>query len=808
MTLDPGSQLGPYEILAPLGRGGMGVVFKARDRRLDRLVAIKVLPDHLALDPDASARFEREARTVAALNHPNIIALYDVGREGATAYEVTELLEGETLRARLLRGPLPARAACEIARQVAQGLVAAHEKGVLHRDLKPENLWLLADGRVKILDFGIAKRVDGGPAAGGPPGVPTLELDGANDTATGALLGSVGYMSPEQLRGLPLDGRCDLFSLGVVLWEMVTGRHPFRGNSEMDTASAILRSDPPPLDPGLAVPPLLERILERCLSKQVQQRFQSARDLAFALEASGTDAGSRPGLDARERARSGPRLRRVAAALVLVVFGALAIVVALRSREHTGASAGSLRAIAVLPLDNLSGDPGQDYFADGMTEALIAELARVGSWRVTSRTSAMAYKDKPRQLQEIARQLDVDAVLEGSVARAGGRVRVAAQLIDARADRQIWSGRFDRDAADVLLLQAEIAAEVGREVSTKWSAPRPSRARSVDPAAYDAYLRGRYFWNKRTPDGFRKALVEFGKATRLEPTWARAWSGLADTYGLMAISTYDLMAPADAMPRAREAAMAALRLDPEVAEPHASLAWVSFTYDWDFGAAEREFRRAIELDPNYATAHQWYANLLCALGRLGEARAEIDQALALDPLSLVINDEAAWPDYYDRRWDDSDAHYRRALDLEPAYPVAHLELGINFAARGRFEEAIAEYDRYRQLVADSPEAVAFLAHAEGGRGERARALALRRSLLELSETGYVPRYALAIADLGLDDRAAALGHLEEAYTQREDALLYLGVDPLFDRLRGEPRFRDLLRRIGVASEAAARQRSE
>ena len=485
------------------------------------------------------------------------------------------------------------------------------------------------------------------------------------------------------------------------------------------------------------------------------------------------------------------------AALAAVLVAALGSRLA-NDGDRTSPDPQPIRSLAVLPLLNLSGDPQEDYFADGMTEALITELARAGSWRVTSRTSVMAYRGKQRRVPEIARELGVDALLEGSVSRAADRVRVTAQLIDARSDRHLWAQTFESRAADVLLLQSQIAAAVTRDMSHELRLPRrESAARSLDPAAYDAYLRGRFFWNKRTAEGFRKALGEFERATQLDPAWALGWAGLADTYGLLGISTYNVMPPAQAMPKARAAARRALELDASLAEPHASLAWVSFTYDWEFPAAERDFRRAIELDPNYATAHQWYSNYLCAMGRLDEARAEIAQAMALDPLSLVINNESAWPDYYARRYDESDARYRRTLELDPHYPVAHFELGTNLAARGRFAEAIAQYEMFRRVESDSPEVLGFLAHAEAGRGNRARALELRRDLAARTRAGYVAAYAVAVAELGLGEKAAAIDWLEKAQAAREDAVLYLGVDPLFDGLRGEPRFAALLERIGV-----------
>lgn len=468
-----------------------------------------------------------------------------------------------------------------------------------------------------------------------------------------------------------------------------------------------------------------------------------------------------------------------------------------------------IRSLAVLPLADHSKDP-TFYFADGMTEALITQLAKLGSLRVISRTSISGYKDSRKRLPDIARELGVDAIVEGAIVRAGERFRLDVQLIDGRTDSHLWAESYERSLAEVPALQTELARTIAGEVAielTPGEAARLGPSRRVDPRAQEAYLRGRYFWNLRTADGFRRALQEFTAATAINPQYAEAYAGLADTYGLMAISGYDLLPPGEAMPKAREAARRALALDESLAEAHASIGWVSYAYDWEFPAAEREFRRAIELRPGYATAHQWYSNYLCAMGRLDEATEEIGRALALDPLSRVILNEAAWPHYYGRRHRLEIAAYRKVLAMAPDYPTPHLELGIAFDVSGRYQEALAEYATFSRLTGGSSTALAYTVHAEGKQGNRERASALLAQLEQSASQGYVPPYDMAVANAGLGDWDAFFAWLEKAYAERSDALLYLAVDPMFAELHDDPRFTALVRRIGLPAPVAQRPAS-
>jgi serine/threonine-protein kinase len=581
--LHAGTRLGPYEIVDLLATGGMGEVYRARDHRLGREVAVKTLPSASLADPSRRRRFDQEARAAGALNHPNILAVYDVGTEADGPYVVCELLEGDTLGGRLRGrpGPLPVAEAFALARQIAAGLAAAHEKGIVHRDLKPANVFVTADGRAKILDFGLAKWL---PAAGPP--------EATDATRPGTLLGTVGYMSPEQLRGEPADRRSDIFSFGTVLYEMLSGRRAFGGGSAAENMSAILREEPVPL-PG--VPAALDAVVQRCLRKRAEDRFPSGRHLLSALDAATSGAVSVPP---------------------------------------------AAPSIAVLPFANLSADPDQDYFCEGLAEELITALARLPGLRVAARSSSFRFKGRGADLREVGTELHVDRVLEGSVRKAGGRLRVAVQLVDVRDGYQLWSERFDRSLEDVFAVQDEIAAQVARTLApalTAGEAARAGRSRTPDLEAYHLYLRGRHSWNKRHQGGLQTAVRYFAGAVDRDPAYAAAYAGLADTYGLLALDVYGVLAPSEAMPRAKAAAERALDLEPGLADARAARAWVRLHYDWDWQGSEDDFRASLDLDPGRATTHHWYSFLLSARGRHEEAAREARRAWELDPLSPIVN---------------------------------------------------------------------------------------------------------------------------------------------------------------------------
>ena len=773
----------------------MGEVWRARDTRLRREVAIKVLPAAFSTDADRLRRFEREARAASALNHPNILTVHDVGVAEGISYVVSELLEGETLREVLEGSALPARRAGDYAIQIAHGLAAAHEKGIVHRDLKPENLFVTKDGRVKVLDFGLARLVAPGEDSAGQTEAPTV----TSATEPGVVMGTLGYMSPEQVRGKPADPRSDIFSFGAVLYEMLAGRRAFRGESAADTMSAILKEEPAELSAAHPdVTPGLERIVRRCLEKTPELRFQSARDLAFALSET-TSAPAAAALPVRQRApaRSSLLFAGIAAVLVLAALGVFFAVRAVRSRGNAVARAGRpIESLAVLPLQNLSKDPEQEYFSDGMTDELITNLARIGALRVISRTSVMGYKGTKKPLSEIAKELGVDAVVEGSVLRSGQKVRITAQLIHGPTDRHLWAESYQRDLRDVLPMQSEVARAIAREIEAKVTPQNERRlagARAVDPEAHELYLKGRYAWNKQTEAEIRKAIDDFRQAIARDPGFAPAYAGLADSYSFLR-SVY--AAPKDVMPQAKEAARKALELDDTLAEAHVSQGLIKFFYDFDWAGAEKEFRRAIELDPNLATAHDAYATFLAGMNRPGEAIAEIERARRLDPFSVLILADAGWVFYCARQYDRAVEACRKALELDPNFAPALPILGVALQKTGRFAEAVAELEKAVKID-DSPTSLEMLGGAYAAWGKKEDAKRVIRMLTERSARRYVCPYEIATVYAGLGDKDAAFNKLENAVEERADCIPWIKADSKIDPLRSDPRYAALMNRIGL-----------
>ncbi len=747
-----GQTLSHYRILEQVGEGGMGVVYRARDERLERDVAVKLLPADALADESSRARFRREALALSRLSHPSIATVFDFDSTRGVDFIVMELVRGNSLAERIAAGALPLAEVERLGAEIADALTAAHEQGVIHRDLKPGNIILTPRGQVKVLDFGLAKLVR-------PAGEPT---SGATLTSPLAMAGTLGYMAPEQLLGGEVDARADLYALGVILYEMATGRRPHDEPLASALIYAIVHTPPPPprrLRPDLSPP--LEGLILKALEKAPSRRFATARELFLALRPP-APASARPerGAGAAESAR--------------------------------------IESLAVLPLANLSADPAQEFFADGMTEALIGNLAQIGALRVISRTSAMQYKAARQPLPEIARALQVDAIVEGAVLRSGDRVRISAQLIEARSDRNLWAKSYERDVVDVLALQAEVARAIAEEIRVQLTPREQARlagARPVDPRAYDAYLRGRFHWNKRTVAAVQTSVELFQQAIEADPTYALPYAGLADAYNIL--GDLNVLRPAEAGAQAKAAVTRALELDSQIAEAYTSLAFLRFFFEWDWSGAEQAFEQAIALNPSYATAHQWYAEYLASQGRFDEAVAEARRGRALDPLALVIATSLADVHFFARQYDEAIAILRDTAALDPAFIAAHTDLGRAYTQKGRFDEAIAEFELAARPGQGNPNASPGLAYACAVAGRRDEATRTLEALLARRATAIVSAHAIAVIHMALGDKEQAFEWLERAYQEHDRALVWLKVHPRLDPLRSDQRFDDLLRRMGL-----------
>jgi serine/threonine protein kinase/tetratricopeptide (TPR) repeat protein len=763
MQLQSGISLGPYEIVEPLGAGGMGEVYRAHDRRLGRDVAVKVLSRHLSGDPDAMARFEHEARTVAALSHPNILSIHDFAVEGGMPYTVTELLEGESLRERLERGPLAWREALALGIAIADGLAAAHGQGIVHRDLKPENLFLLRDGRLKILDFGLARYV---PTFSGPS---DTHLTFVGTPEHGLVMGTLGYMSPEQARGGPIGVTSDIFALGCVLYELVTGDRPFERETPADAIAAILHESPRPIgDSGAQVPAELARFVAHCLEKQPSARFQSARDAAVAMQALLHDSS--------ERSLPGRRSSR-----------------------------GSTKAVAVLPFVNEGGDADLDYLIDGLTEILVNALSALPKLRVVPRTVVQRYKNRAMEPTRIGAELNATALVTGRVVSRGGQVSVQTELIDAPSNAQLWGQRFVRPASEVFALQEALAAEIVEALSSrlggqKKAARRVRAAHTPAPAAYEHYLRGRHAFQRWGPRAFARAIEHYEQAILADPDYAAVWAGLSDVLGASAYFGYTEQKTS--MARARSAAERALSLDATSAEAHAALAVSRLFGHWDFPGAAAAFEKSLSLNPRLATTHVFHSLYFAAHSRFDDALATARKAEALDPLSVLPVLSVVWACHFAGRDEEELAQVHRLLDLDPGAPTAYTLLAGEAERVGDYPLAIARLETRLRIAGDPPD----LANTLRAGWEKDGRAGFLRAKLGAIEGGVgifgSPAIEAAAILLDLGEPEAALDRLTAACDAHVSGVVLMGADRCFRTLHGHPRFNALLRRVGLPEPTA------
>jgi len=782
-----GQTFGHYRILERLGAGGMGVVYRAHDEQLDRDVAIKVLPAASFRDPPARARLLREARTASKLNHPHICTIYEVGEADGQAYIAMELVEGQPLSARLAGGALPVEQVLRYGLHLADALAHAHQRGIIHRDLKSANVIITPEGRAKVLDFGLAKRLSGEEVAEAT----TQTMDSL--TGPGAVVGTLAYMAPEQLRGQPADARSDIWALGVMLYEMAAGQRPFQGKTGFELSSAILSQPPPPLPPGPngALPAELGAVIERCLEKEPAQRYQRSDEVRAALEAVQSGAAL-PIWPAWKYALSRRRWLALAVALAAILAVVAALDVGgLRGRLLGGAATPQFRSLAVLPVANLSGDPEQEYFTDGMTDALITDLSKIGALKVISRTSVMQYKGVKKSLPEIARELKVDTVLEASVVREAGRVRVTAQLIEAATDRHLWAESYERELTSILALQSEVARAVARTIRVKLRPQEETRLagpRAVNPATYEAYLKGMFYLRKATQADTEKGMKYLHEALEKDPADALAHAGLATGYITMAHSSE---AREDDLQRAKAAAATALKLDDSLVETLMATGFVKGYYEWNWEEAERDIQRALDINPSLAMAHyhlSWYRVLF---GRMKEAIEEHKRAKELDPFNPL---HVAWlGEIYrmERRYEEATAEALKSIEMAPKFPPGHFVLGLVYQDKGRYDQAIAAIQKAAEASPGYRWALGPTYVAAGRRDEA------RKVLAELNQQKVTPWTAfwrvMIYSNLGENDEALRWLNYERPHAWIPWVRVLTWCAPL----RKDPRFPDQLRRMNL-----------
>jgi serine/threonine-protein kinase len=840
MSLPPKTQLGRYEIRALLGAGGMGEVYLAQDTSLNRKVALKVLPVDVASNQDRMRRFKQEAAAAASLNHPNIAHIYEIGEASGHNFIAMEYVEGTTLRAKIHDEHEELPKLLRALQHVAEGLAKAHDSGIVHRDLKPDNIMITNDGHAKVLDFGLAKLVE--------PQTSSDRVSGEDPTilqhsTPGLILGTMGYMSPEQAQGKTkeIDRRSDIFSFGCILFEAITCQKAFAGKDQIETLNKIVREPAPPLtafNPNASAD--LQRIVRRCLAKDPDERYQSIKDVAIELKevrremqedsADTTVSPESVSSEARtlwhaETTRvqsappstgeipSGASTRASSAEFIIsglrqhktaTVIGALVVLIlvaavayGIRSYLHAGSTEVAVESIAVIPFINQSKDASSEWISDGLTESIINNLTQLPNLKVIARSSVFRYKGKEGDPLAIGKELGVRAVLAGRLMQRGDTMLISTELIDIRDSKQLWGEQYERPLSDMLSVQREIAREITNNLRPTLSGIDQSRANkqyTANAEAYQLYLKGRFYWNKRTAADFHKSIPYFQQAIEKDPNYALAYSGLADAYALL--TAYSNEPPRELMPKAKEAALKALALDDKLAEAHASLGQIVEYYEYDFATAEREYYRALELNPNYATAHQWLAEHLSGFKRFDEAIAEIKRALELDPLSPIMNRIYADILVDARRFDEAIEQYKKTLELDPNFPTAHFFLGRAYEGKGMYDQALDEYEKTSTVNLVPQETLKKLREVYKKSGWKAYMQATVDRLLG-SQRVQLPPYVMATLYAKLGQHDEAMKWLEKGYEERDFRLIMITVSYEFDGLRSDPRFRDLVHRIGL-----------
>jgi serine/threonine protein kinase/tetratricopeptide (TPR) repeat protein len=835
----PPDYIAHYRILRRLGKGGMGEVLLGEDtKQHGRKVALKVLPEELTRSESRLRRFRQEARAILALNHPNILTVYEIGEAGEKYYIATEYIEGETLRQCLWRDPLKIDEALGVAIQVAMALEAAHAAGIVHRDIKPENIMLrqdrfVRDRFVKVLDFGLAKLTDRDASNADPEAV-TIPI---SETNPGIIMGTSGYMSPEQAQGDAIDTRSDVFSLGVVLYEMIAGQPPFKGRTDSHTRVSIIDHDPAPLVQHVSdVPRQLDRIVTKALAKDKLKRYQTITDLKLDLEqlrdevhtstgeraiarrqhqpAADTEmtplvtAGGRSQVQtAAESAASPasaitePRRMSWLKYAIPAVLAAVSIGILVYFSRST-----PINSVAILPFVNDTKDPNAEYLSDGITESIINSLSQLPNLRVMSRNAAFRFKSSNLDPVEAGRNLKVGAVLTGRLVTLDDRLVIKTELIKVADGSQIWGDEYNSSVTDIFSVQDEVSRKISQSLRLRLTGEdeeKLAKRYTRDAEAYQLYLKGRYFWNKRNEEGFRNGIEFFKRAEEKDPTFALAFSGLADSYALLC--DIGVAKPIEEMPKAKAAAQKAVDADPTLAEAYTSRAFVRLAYDWDWLGAESDFQQALKLNPKYPTAHQWYASYLMQMGKFNRAKAEIEEAHKLDPLSPIITANHGLYSYYERKYDDAITIYKQGLKADPDFWVARHYLALAYVQKGMHNEAIAEL---RALIKAPPagpipdkvietemEASSSLGFAYGRAGRTAEAQDILSKLQALSQRRYISGIYFAIVYAGLKDNERTVHYLNEAFQSRQPGLVLIRIDPTFDWLRTDPKFQELTRRF-------------